>query len=475
MHLGKIINVINPAVFLIIITSNVINGQQIGGWFAIDTLKEKIVGHASVKLSNGNILIAGGYRHISGTSETIETNTTEILDINTFNWNYGPSMNIGRVYHNLVKLNDGSILAIGGFNESSTELLDKYYLQWKFVDNIKRKRWRGQTATLMQDGNVLLVGGGTDYSANDSAETLRECEIYDHKDKRWLTTSELNIGRSDHTATLLKDGRILVAGGSNIKYGGLKSCEIYDPNSKNWSFADSMHSYRSKHSAVLLNDGKVLVIGGGSKEIELYDPIKDKWEIVGTINLTTYDESQAVTLSNEKYLLLVSSSSAYAGWELLSLERFESIYYEQFKRNITHQVVTKIDENKVLTSGGIEYVTFWDPVAVIINFSHIYDITLTNIEEESDSYNIPSQFTISCYPNPFNNSTRINIELNYFDRISLDVYNVLGEKISTIYNGELNAGIHSFRFNANDYPSGIYFVRASNEKHAKLIKIIHQK
>lgn len=468
--MGKIINGINHAIFFIIIISSVIKGQKIGEWYAIDTLKEKIAGHAAVQLSNGNILVAGGYRHIYGAFEAIESSTTEILDINTFKWKYGPSMNIGRVYHNLVKLNDGSILAIGGYNESSTELLDKYYLQWKFVDNIKRKRWRGQTATLMQDGNVLLVGGGS-----DSDETLRECEIYDYKDKRWLTTSELNIGRSDHTATLLKDGRILVTGGSNIKYGGLKSCEIYDPNSKHWSFADSMHSYRAKHSAVLLNDGRVLVIGGGSKEIELYDPIKDKWEVVGTINLTTYNESQAVTLSNEKYLLLVSSSSAYAGWELLSLERFESIYYEEFKRNITHQVVTKIDENKILASGGIEIVTFWDPVAEFLNFCQIYDITLSNIEEGTVSDIIPSQFTISCYPNPFNNSTRIYIELNSFDRISIDVYNVLGEKISTIYNGELSAGIHSFRFNANNYSSGVYFVQASNEKHAKLIKIIHQK
>lgn len=475
MHIGKVINVINPAVFFIIITSNVINGQQIGGWYAIDTLKEKIVGHAGVQLSNGNILIASGYKHIYGTSETIKTNTTEILDINTFKWNYGPSLNIGRVYHNLVKLDNGSILAIGGFNESSTELLDENSLEWKFVDNIKRKRWWGQTATLMKNGNVLLIGGFTDFPANDSAETLRECEIYNYKDKRWLITSELNIGRSYHTTTLLKDGRILVAGGSNIKYDRLKSCEIYDPDSEQWSFADSMHSYRAKHSAVLLNDGRVLVIGGGSKEIELYDPIKDKWEVVGNINLTTYDESQAVTLSNEKYLLLVSSSSAYAGWELLSLERFESIYYEQFKRKITHQVVIKIDENKVLVAGGTELVAIWDPVSISTNFCQIYDITLSNIEKETDSDIIPSQFTISCYPNPFNNSTRINIELNSFDRISIDVYNVLGEKISTIYNGELSAGMHSFRFNANNYSSGIYFVRASNEKHIRLIKIIHQK
>jgi len=85
--------------------------------------------------------------------------------------------------------------------------------------------------------------------------------------------------RGGHTATLLPDGRVLVAGGSpdSVLAGGgplltLASAELYDPIRRSWTAAASMDESRFGFAAVLLEDGTVLVAGGWPASAELYDP-----------------------------------------------------------------------------------------------------------------------------------------------------------------------------------------------------------
>ncbi len=87
----------------------------------------------------------------------------------------------------------------------------------------------------------------------------------------------MNEGRSLHSATLLKDGRILVAGGSN-RYGNMESSEILDPATGIWVTSGSMVAARSNHTATLLQDGRVLVVGGGASIVEAFDPNIGKWQ-----------------------------------------------------------------------------------------------------------------------------------------------------------------------------------------------------
>ena len=110
------------------------------------------------------------------------------------------------------------------------------------------------TATLLLDGRVLVAGG---YGLHkDSAE------LYDPNTGAWTATGRLIEGRAEHTATLLPDGRVLVAGG--IAEDGEPDVELYDPGTGTWTAAANMIQPRRGHTATLLADGRVLVAGGAA-------------------------------------------------------------------------------------------------------------------------------------------------------------------------------------------------------------------
>ena len=118
----------------------------------------------------------------------------------------------------------------------------------------------GPTATLLPDGRVLFVGG-TD-SGNSFRNALASAEIYDPATGRWSGAASMHTDRQYHTATLLPDGTVLVAGGM----GGMGStgsntatAEVYDPAHDSWSAIGDMHEDRAGHSATLLPNGNVLV------------------------------------------------------------------------------------------------------------------------------------------------------------------------------------------------------------------------
>ncbi len=137
----------------------------------------------------------------------------------------------------------------------------------------------GHTATLLNDGRLLVVGG------NSSGGVTRSVEIFDPATGRWSPAAPLfDFTRTGHTATLLRDGRVLVVGGE-FRGGGFSSNQIYDPATNTWALAGSMADNRSGHLAVALRDGTVLVIGGNQEAgsfAERYDPDDNSWTQVGT-------------------------------------------------------------------------------------------------------------------------------------------------------------------------------------------------
>ena len=111
------------------------------------------------------------------------------------------------------------------------------------------------TATLLPNGKVLVAGG------YNGGAVLSSAELYDPASGTWSATGSLTTARYGHTATLLPNGKVLVAGG----YDGvnvLSSAELYDPASGTWSATGSLTTARYGHTATLLPNGKVLVAGG---------------------------------------------------------------------------------------------------------------------------------------------------------------------------------------------------------------------
>jgi len=117
------------------------------------------------------------------------------------------------------------------------------------------------TATTLADGRVLIVGGCTTPGCELDASAGAVAELYDPATRRFDRTGSLNEWRDDHTATLLRDGRVLVAGGWSVN-GVLASSEFFDPRTGTFAVGPAMGSRRAGMTATLLRDGRVLVAGG---------------------------------------------------------------------------------------------------------------------------------------------------------------------------------------------------------------------
>jgi Tol biopolymer transport system component len=138
------------------------------------------------------------------------------------------------------------------------------------------------TATLLPDGRVLVAG---DFAGDDLSSSA---ELYDPRTATWTATGSMMHGRWDYVATLLPDGTVLVAGGEDR--ASASSAELYDPGSGTWTTTGSMTDARQWPTSALLQDGNVLVTGGnGAREevasAELYDPRSHTWTATGSMHV----------------------------------------------------------------------------------------------------------------------------------------------------------------------------------------------
>ncbi len=239
--------------------------------------------HTVTLLSDGHVLVAGGYASIG----PVLTNSAELYDPDTGTWSATGNLNTARYFHTATLLPNGKVLVAGGFKSgfngnflNSAELYDPDTGTWSTTGNLNTGR-TAHTATLLANGKVLVAGGYNGFFPLGST-ALNSAELYDPDTGTWSTTGNLNTGRTAHTATLLANGKVLVAGGFDVAVGGydgfddLNSAELYDPDTGTWSSSGNLNTGRTAHTATLLANGKVLVAGGGDglsalNSAELFD------------------------------------------------------------------------------------------------------------------------------------------------------------------------------------------------------------
>ena len=130
------------------------------------------------------------------------------------------------------------------------------------------------SATLLPDGRVLIAGGGS-----GNASILTSAETYDPATGTFRATGPMTAARRMHTATLLPDDKVLIVGGYGAG-GVLASAELFDPRTGTFTPTGSLTTARGGHTAILLATGKVLIVGGYGwntypdiAPAELYDPV----------------------------------------------------------------------------------------------------------------------------------------------------------------------------------------------------------
>lgn len=237
---------------------------QSGTWIPTGNLSQTRRHATATPLPDGRVLIVGGVttsgNDFSNNSPNVPQNflaTAEIYDPGTNAFAATGSLTTGgRALHAATLLSDGRVLITGGFNGASLDSAEIWHpTTGTFTSAGTMTSVRSQhTATLLADGAVLIAGGFGTGGPLATAELFTATGFTP-------TTGSLAIARNTHTATRLANGTVLIVGGYGVEEV-VAGAERYDPTSKTFSPAGTLNVARGSHAATLLGNGKVLVTGG---------------------------------------------------------------------------------------------------------------------------------------------------------------------------------------------------------------------
>jgi len=290
------------------------------------------------------------------------------------------SMGTARRFHTATLLNTGKVLIAGGEDAASNafasaELYDPSSGTFTPTAGSMTIARAGHTATLLSNGKVLIAGGT---SGGDTEAALSTAELYDPAtDTFTATTGSMTAARVVHTATLLSDGTVLVAGGDVIFFNGipnsniksLSSAEIYNANTgKFTATTGNLTVRRESHTANLLSSGKVLIAGGSSGTLgndppavtlyataELYDPSTGHFTATTGMLTQARDLQTANLLSTGK--VLIAGGESNSGGTSVTAELFDSSSQSFTATGIMttpryYHDATTLSDGTVLLTGG---------------------------------------------------------------------------------------------------------------------------
>jgi N-acetylneuraminic acid mutarotase len=319
-------------------------------WVATGSLAAGRHSHTMTLLPNGKVLVAGGFGSTGNLAGAEQYNPATNL------WSSAGTLTAARFSATATLLANGKVLVAGGFGNSGTlvsaELYDPATNTWVTAGGGSALvAARGvHTATLLPNGKLLVAGG---YNSG----ALASAESYDLVANFWFSAGSMGTARRYHTATLLPNGKVLVAGGNNSS-GTTATTELYDPATAAWSATGGLAAARSRHTAMLLLNGKVLVAGGFGAggylaSAELYDPATNAWSAAAGL-ATTRRQHSATLLPNGKVLVAggENNSGNIANAELYDPATTAWSAAGALANSRINHTATLLPTGKVLVAGG---------------------------------------------------------------------------------------------------------------------------
>ncbi len=389
------------------------------------------------------------------------------------NWIYKTKMPTGRTFLSACVL-DGKIYAIGGApNYSGTSAVEMYDPQtdtWTPKANLPSARCAPTTCTF--NGKIYEFGGST---AVLNSPGNKNVYLYDPQADTWTQKKDMPYAIKDCGIAVV-DSLIYFIGGR----GGPSdsSVIVYNPISESWTQRADMPTPRGMLSSCVF-DGKIYAIGGTSDDwenvfynnVEVYDPAADTWiqkpdMPTGRWGLT------ACTLNGLIYAIGGRAGrNSSSKVEVYDPSTDTWTTKTSLQRSRTTLAVGVVG-NKIYAMGG-----HISPNFTILSSVEEYTSDATGIDSEHKSSSIPKEFQLNQnYPNPFNPSTIIKFDVPALregaSEISLAVFNLLGQKVATLFAGAVAAGTYEAKWNGldqsgNQVPSGVYVYRIVSENYSQ--------
>ncbi len=253
-------------------------------WQTIGELAHPRVYASAVALSSGEILVVGGF---DPDESEIMSRRSELVDVRNGTVSELPQQIDGRIHHSVTVTSDDRVVVAGGVVRRGTvwepmarvEVYVATTHTWMRGQPLRQAR-SDHAATLLGDGRVLITGGNRDTLLLDTAE------LYDVKSDGWTDAAPMPHPRTQHSAHRLVDGRVLVAGGIDEKGKVTATTFLYDPRTDTWSDGPPLVLPRLQHVAAPLPSGDILFAGGdgaASGTSERYDTKLGRFVLSGTL------------------------------------------------------------------------------------------------------------------------------------------------------------------------------------------------
>ena len=362
---------------------------------------------------------------------------------------------------------DGKIYVIGGFLShtsitTANEMYDPATDQWTVMEPMPQARCGHATCTC--NGKIYVLGG---LHPNAYAYAKNNIYEYDPQTDTWTQKANMPYRIAAPGIAVLNDTIYLIGGTTNYYTPPIKTVMAYEPVTETWSEKAPLLSPRALVEACVV-DGKIYIIGGGDENlhdyafdyVEVYEPATNTW--TAKTDMPTSRMALGICAMDGKVfavgglshnLVVITKNEMYDPvtdtWTKKSpiQEKRHSFFFGSIGDKIYAIGGSyPINNEPMIPTSVVEY----DPAADKVGVSSVQVYTAIN----------PTSFMLyQNFPNPFNPFTMINYQLPVTSEVELSIYNLMGQKMTTLVSEKQLAGIHNVEWDGSGFISGVYYYR----------------